>query len=342
MDGVEFLCDVASLEAAVGSRQLPPMLKSIDVLDEHCTTLLARSPFAVVGYDDVDGRRRAVVVGGEDGFAVPRGVDRLEVPLPADAAPDGPVSTMFLIPGWREALRINGRRSAATGPVEVEEALVHCGKAVLRSKLWDEPGPRPSVAEVGGVGPLDAAARAFLAASTFVVMATADADGHADASPKGDPAGFVRILDDRTLAIPDRKGNRRTDSFHNLVDDPRIALVAVVPGDERTLEIRGTARVTDDDALRHATAERGKVPNAVLVVDVDAAELVASPAIAAARLWDPATHRDVSDLPKAGHIWTDHIKINGTKGVKAAAIRAAVNGSLVQRGTEFEYQRSLY
>jgi len=78
------------------------------------------------------------------------------------------------------------------------------------------------------------------------------------------------------------------------------------------------------------------------VVEVESAELVASPAIAAARLWDPASQQDVGDLPKAGQIWADHIKANGTKGIKAAAIRAAVNGSLVQRGTEVEYQRSLY
>lgn len=84
------------------------------------------------------------------------------------------------------------------------------------------------------------------------------------------------------------------------------------------------------------------MPNAVLVVDVTATELVPSHAIAAARLWDPSTHQDVSGLPKAGQIWADHIKANGTKGIKAAAIRAAVNGSLVQRGTEVEYQRSLY
>ena len=339
---VEFLCDVEALEGAVGTRQLPPMLKTIEVLDDHCTTLLGRSPIAVLGYDDADGGRRAVAVGGAQGFARPDSPNLLRLPVPADAAPGTPVSTMFLIPGWREALRINGHLADGGGAVAVDEAFVHCGKAVLRSELWGEPGPRPGAGELASSEVLPAEVRAFLAASTMVVVATADGSGDADASPKGDPAGFIRVLDDTTVAIPDRKGNRRTDSFHNLVEDPRIALLAIVPGDDRTLEIRGTARVTDDDDLRHSMAERGKVPNAVLVIDVALAGLAANPAIAAARLWDPTARQDVSDLPKAGQIWADHIKANGTKGIKAAAIRAAVNGSLVQRGTEVEYQRSLY
>lgn len=344
MASVEFLCDVDGLEGAVGTRQLPPMLKSIDVIDEHCATLLARSPFAVLGFDDARGERRAAPVGGTCGFATPIGTDRLRLPVPSNAAAGSPVSTMFLIPGWREALRINGHVDGDDPSVLViEEAFVHCGKAVLRSKLWGEPGPRAAPAPTAADGgPLDAEARAFLAASPFVVLASQDGSGAADASPKGDPAGFIEILDDTTIAMPDRRGNRRTDTFHNLIDDPVIALLAMVPGDGRVLEVRGTARVTDDGTLRCAMAEQGKVPNAVLVIDVAAAELAASPEIAEARLWDPAVRRDVSDLPKAGQIWTDHIKANRTKGFKAAAIRTAVNGSVVQRGTEIEYQRSLY
>lgn len=340
---MEFLCDVGGLEGAVGTRQLPPLLKSIDFLDEHCTALLARSPIAVLGFRDRDGGLRAAPMGGAAGFASAISTDRLRLPGVDGAVPGSPASTMFLISGWREALRINGHLDADDASVlVVEEAFVHCGKAVLRSKLWGEPGPRPTAPAFHGEGPLDAEVRSFLAASPFVTLVSQDGAGGADASPKGDPAGFIRVLDDTTIALPDRKGNRRTDTFHNLLDDPSLALVAFVPGDDRTLELRGTARITDDEALRQAMEEQGKVPNAALVVEITAAELAVCPAISSSRIWDPATHQDLRGLPKAGQIWTDHIKANGTKGLKAAAIRAAVNGSIVQRGTEVEYQRSLY
>ncbi len=343
MANVEFLCDVDELEGVVGTRQLPTLLKSIDFLDGHCTALLARSPFAVLGFRDGAGALRAEPIGGAPGFAAPEGTDRLRLPVPDGAGAGSPASTMFLIPGWREALRINGRLDAVDASVlVVEEAFVHCGKAVLRSQLWGKPTPALPVPATDTEGPLDAEVRAFLSASPFVALASQDGAGRADTSPKGDPAGFIRILDDTTLAIPDRKGNRRTDTFHNLIDDAALALVAVVPGDDRTLELRGTARITHDDALCRAMEEHGKVPNAALVMEVTSSELAVSSAITSSRLWDPATYHDLSDLPKAGRIWTDHIKANGTKGVKAAAIRAAINGAVVQRGTEIEYQRSLY
>ena len=339
---MEFLCDVEGLEGAVGTRQLPALLKTIDFLDDHCTGLLARSPFAVLGSTDLEDRRRAVPIGGEVGFAPVLDPGRLQLPVPAGQQPGAPASTMFLIPGWREALRINGHLDADDPTIlVVEEAFVHCGKAVLRSKLWGEPGP-PAERPTRGTPPLDPEIRAFLAASTFVVMTSQDGAGGADASPKGDPAGFIEVLDDATIAIPDRRGNRRTDTFHNLMADPAMALLALVPGDDRVLELRGTARVTGDNDLRRSMEEHGKVPHAALVLDVAAAELVASPAVAAARLWNPASHQDVTDLPKAGQIWTDHIKANRTGGFLAAAIRKAANGKVVHAGTEIEYQRSLY
>ena len=339
---VDFICDVEGLEQVVGTRQLPALLKSIDFLDEHCGALLSRSPFAVIGYTDRAGERRAGAIGGSSGFATIEDRDRLRLPTPPDAMPGAPASTMFLIPGWREALRINGRVDHDDpGLLVVDEAFVHCGKAVLRSNLWSATEPDLEPAPLGQP-PLTPEVRAFLTASPFVVMTSQDASGAADASPKGDPPGFIEILDDATVAIPDRRGNRRTDTFHNLIEDPSVAFLALVPGDERVLELRGTARITDDETLRYAMDVKGKVPHAALVLDITACELIPSPAIGGARLWDPSTHQDLSDLPKAGQIWTDHVKANRTGGLKAAAIRAAVNGKVVQAGTEVEYQRSLY
>ena len=338
-----YLVDVDGLERAVGTRQLAMMLKSIDHLDRHCDTLLARAAVAVVGYTDRTGGRRVDVIGGEPGFSVAESDKRLGLPVPDEAVPGAPASTLFLLPGWRETLRINGRFDPHGAPaLVVEEAFVHCGKAVIRSSLWDEPAPRTEPLPDPGQPPFDASVSAFIASSPFVVLASEDGCGRADASPKGDPPGFIHVVDDTTLAIPDRRGNRRTDTFHNLLEDPELALLALVPGDDRVLELVGTARVTDDESLRSAMAMKGRKPHAALVLDVRTARLTLCPAISAAGLWDRANHVAVDDLPKAGHIWSDHVKANRTGGLKATAIRAAANGSVVHAGAELDYQRHLY
>lgn len=340
---VNYLADVDSLERAVGPRSLPAMLKSIDHLDQHCETLLARSAFAVVGYTDRRGGRRAAAIGGEPGFSVVENHDRLGLPFPDDAAPGAAVSALFLLPGWREALRINGRLDPRRPEgLVVEEAFVHCGKAVIRSSLWEEPAPRSDPVPDAGSPLLDASVRAFIANSPFVVLTSEDGSGNADASPKGDPPGFIQVVDDTTLAIPDRRGNRRTDTFHNILENPELAVLALVPGDDRVLEVAGTARVTDDESLRSALALNGRGPHAALVLAVRTARLTSSPAISAAGLWESANHVRVDDLPKAGNIWSDHVKANRTGGLKATAIRAAVNGSVVQAGVELDYKHHLY
>lgn len=340
---MDYLVDADGLERAIGARSLPAMLKSIDHLDQHCETLLARSAVAVVGYTDRGGDRRAAVIGGEPGFAAVESDDRLGLPFPDDAAPDTAVSTLFLLPGWRESLRINGRLDPRRPEgLVVEEAFVHCGKAVIRSSLWDEPAPRSEPVPDPDRAPLDASVRAFLASSPFVVLISEDGAGNADASPKGDPPGFIHVVDDTTLAIPDRRGNRRTDTLHNIVEDPELALLALVPGDERVLEVAGTARVTDDVSLRSAMALNGRRPHVALVLAVRTARLTSCPAVGAAGLWESANHVRIDDLPKAGSIWSDHVKANRTGGLKAAAIRAAANGSVVQAGAEIDYKRHLY
>jgi PPOX class probable FMN-dependent enzyme len=340
---MDYVVDVDGLERAVGSRLLPAMLKSIDHLDQHCETLLACSAVAVVGYTDHRGDRRVAAIGGEPGFSAAESDGCLGLPVPDDAAPGTAASTLFLLPGWRETLRINGRLDPRRAQaLVVEEAFVHCGKAVIRSSLWDEPASQPELVPDSGRAPLDASVRAFIASSPFVVLTSDDGSGSADASPKGDPPGFIHVLDDTTLAIPDRRGNRRTDTFHNILEEPELALLALVPGDDRVLEVVGTARVTDDELLRSAMAMKGRTPHAALVLEVRTTRLTSCPAISAAGLWDQANHVSVDELPKAGNIWSDHVKANRTGGLKATAIRTAMNGSVVQAGAEMDYQRHLY
>ena len=140
---------------------------------------------------------------------------------------------------------------------------------------------------------------ALVAASPFVVVATVGRGG-LDQSPRGDAPGFVTVRDERTLVIPDRRGNNRLDTLLNLVADPRIGLLFLVPGVGEQLRVRGTAEIsTDPDELeRHAVS--GAVPASVIVVTIERVYFQCARAITRSRLWDPHTRADRSTLPSAG------------------------------------------
>ncbi|RZQ62354.1 pyridoxamine 5'-phosphate oxidase family protein [Amycolatopsis suaedae] len=336
---MELICDVAELEHVVGSRMLPVMMKSIDRLDQHAVALLGRSPAAVLGYVDAGGAPRARVVGGAPGFAVPETSSRLRLPLPRDAAAGTGAALLVLLPGWRETLRVNG--TVGDGGLTVEEVFLHCGKAVIRSDLWGEAAAvdNESTEDGPGIGP---AATEFLAAAPFVVVTSRDGAGHADASPKGDPPGVVRPIGPSTVMLADRPGNRRTDTFHNILERPEVAIVAMVPGDDRTLELTGTATVSADRELRESMSERNRVPKAVLLVEVAHTRLTPSAALSEAALWDTGRHIDPGELPRPATIWTDHVKLNETTGVAAGIIRKAANERMIRTGVNLDYQQNLY
>lgn len=131
--------------------------------------------------------------------------------------------------------------------------------------------------------------REFLAASPFCLIATADAEGNCDVSPKGDPPGFARVLDDTTIAIPDRPGNRRADGFLNILANPRVGLIFLVPGTADTLRINGRARLVREAPFLDEMVVRGNRPALALVVDVEQVFLHCPKAFMRSRLWDPAS-----------------------------------------------------
>lgn len=150
-------------------------------------------------------------------------------------------------------------------------------------------------------GHLTPAYAALVAASPFVVVSTVG-DGGLDQSPRGDAPGFVRVRDESTLVIPDRRGNQRLDTLRNLVADPRIGLLFLVPGLGEELRVRGTAVISTDpgELARHAV--RGVEPASVIVVTVARVYFQCARAIRRSRLWDPEAHADPAALPTAGRM----------------------------------------
>ena len=141
--------------------------------------------------------------------------------------------------------------------------------------------------------------RSFIEASPFVVLATSGPEG-LDCTPRGDPAGFVRVVDSRTVMLPDRRGNNRIDSLRNIVRDPRIALLFLIPGEGRTLRINGRAAISIDPELCASFTMEGKVPRSVLVVTADSVYTQCPKALVRSRLWDPSLHVDKNHLPSSG------------------------------------------
>ena len=143
--------------------------------------------------------------------------------------------------------------------------------------------------------------RALIAASPFVVLATSGPEG-LDCSPRGDPKGFVRVADSRTLMIPDRRGNNRIDSLRNIVRDPRVALLFLIPGKGETFRVNGRAHLNADPALCESFAMQGKPPKCVIVITIETSYFQCQKAIARSKLWDPSQHAAPGALPTAGTI----------------------------------------
>ena len=143
--------------------------------------------------------------------------------------------------------------------------------------------------------------RALIEASPFFALATSGPDG-LDCSPRGDPKGFVRVLDERTVLVPDRRGNNRIDSLRNLVHDPRVALLFLIPGVSETLRIMGRATICTDPELCASFTMQGKAPRSVLAIAVEKVFFQCAKAIVRSKLWDPATQVARATLPTAGKI----------------------------------------
>ena len=153
------------------------------------------------------------------------------------------------------------------------------------------------------VARLNAVTRRFIEASPFLCLATCDAAGNCDVSPRGDPRGFVRILDERTLLVPERPGNKLADSLRNVLQNPRVGLLFVIPGVNDTFRINGHATLITDAKLLAPCAVEGKTPKLGLLVQIEACYTHCSKAFLRAQLWDPARFLDRSELPSNGEVF---------------------------------------
>jgi PPOX class probable FMN-dependent enzyme len=166
-----------------------------------------------------------------------------------------------------------------------------------QAELRELVGQPSEVAVRKQIPTLDAHCMAFIARSPFLLLGTSSASGACDVSPKGDAPGFALALDERTLVIPDRPGNRRIDSLSNIMDNPRVGLLFLIPGVEETLRVNGRAVISRAPDLLDRTAMNGKRPLLAIVVQVEEAYLHCARSFKRAKLWEPGAHIERAELP---------------------------------------------
>jgi hypothetical protein len=164
--------------------------------------------------------------------------------------------------------------------------------------LYGQPAEAATVKEVAHITPHY---RAYIEAAPFCALATSGPEG-LDCSPRGDKPGFVRVHDDKTLMLPDRRGNNRVDSLRNIVRDPRVGLLFLIPGAGNTLRVNGRAHLSVDPQLLESFAVEDKAPRSVTVITVDTVYFQCARALVRSELWNPERHVDPRSLPSAGEI----------------------------------------
>ncbi|AHC45621.1 hypothetical protein AX27061_1156 [Achromobacter xylosoxidans NBRC 15126 = ATCC 27061] len=328
---------VTALEARVGTRPEAANLKVIDHLDAHAQRWLAASPLACLGFSNAD-RIDVTLAGGAPGFTATVDAGSLRLPRTAldDAEPaqvHRGVGVLFLVPGLGETLRVNGIVQGVDDhhvTIAVRECYGHCAKALLRSNFWHPAAGSVPATDEG----------TFLSAARFMALASCDAEGQTDVSPKGDPAGWLVQRHGDGICFADRPGNRRTDSFRNFLTRPHAVALLIVPGCAQVALVQGPVQLLADPDLCAAFAVNEKTQKLVTHIAAPAVELRESAALLRAAPWTASTPS--ADIDPAA-LFAAHVKLNRTRGLGAALVRAAVSvPGLMRKGLEKDYKRNLY
>lgn len=331
------LTTIEHVQKCVGQLPAPRDLKVIDYIDEHAKRWLSYARFAFIGFGKAADIELSAA-GGEEGFVSVSGSTHLLLPLTAlDSESivevDFSFGALFIVSGMDETLRVNGKVSEISDgllTLKVEECYLHCAKAFRRSMFWAPQSPQQPHDEISS----------FLLQCRFLALASINSTGQADVSPRGDPQKFLIQEEDGFIYLADRPGNRRIDSFRNILEQPKISIIALVPGCTDIFELQGSAELCTDKHLLQRFIVQGKEPKIITKITPTSMRITQSTALGRSALW-PATQAP-EDLI-AVEIFKAHIKHSKDSSLQAKAARVAVSlPGAMAKGLELDYKKNMY
>lgn len=325
------------LREVVGSPSTALMEKILPTLEEQSRYFINHSSIVCATTRQKNGFVHVSMHGGEKGFVrsiidnsllIPINENRDFIRIVENVSTNSFIGLVFFVQGVNETLRVNGKASIvrdeeilalhfsldkqpqAAIHVEVEECFLHCAKAFIRSKLWDSttylPAHQKGISSTGDLfvrlTALDEQSQSFIKHSPFLCLGSSQIEGGADISPRGDPAGFVQILDEHTLLIPDRPGNKICDHFRNILVNPHTCVLFFVPGVDYILSIQGKASIVKEPHLLEPLSIEGKRPALGIWMEVKEVTMAHSPAMVDAGLWNKANQIDRKRFPTMGEM----------------------------------------
>lgn len=331
------LTTIEQVQKRVGMLPAPRDLKVIDHVDEHAKRWLSYVTFAFIAFGKA-GDIELTAAGGKRGFVSVFDTGHLHIPLAAlddnnIVRKDLSFGALFMVSGMEETLRVNGKVSAITNELitlVVEECYLHCAKSFRRSNFWLPSSVDVSQCEVSN----------FIRQARFLVLASMNSHGQADVSPKGDPENFLIQEENGALCFADRPGNRRIDSFRNILEQPVVSIIAIVPGCQSMLELKGSAELCTDEHLLQRFEVQGKKPNLITKITPESMRILSSLAVSNSALW-PAKKQPDDLIPS--EIFKAHIKQSKESSLQAKVARAAVSlPGAMEKGLDLDYKHNMY
>jgi len=351
-----YITSEAEIREAIGTPPDTVYIKKISLLEEHSKRYLEMSHLIAITAKNILNRIHLVATQQSKMVIVDDTKFTLKVKNIAETLTpiqDEPCGLYVLVAGFEESLRINGKvciiirgDGIAVIEIKIDELYFHCAKSIKRSQFWTSVDDTFSMSNpLEETEFFDSNIKDFIQKSPFLLLSTQNQKGEADLSPRGDPNGFLRVLDGHIVLIPERPGNKIADSLRNIVANSSMAIILFVPGTKLSLILIGNGKLTTSHAVLSAFEIRNKIPKIGIELTVKKTYFGINPALADQDLWDKSGFGDRSVFPSLGMIVSEQLQSAG-KIPGSGSVIGRVFGKVVGAASDIaikkDYKKNMY